>query len=184
MLTLNFDPFPLITTERLILREVDKNDANEIFFLRSDEEVLKYLDKAPAKSIEEALLFIDNITYSQKNTECITWAIVLKGSSNLIGTICLWNIQKQNYRTEIGYVLHPQYQGKGIMQEAMIKVLEYGFSEMKLHSVEGNVNPYNTSSIKLLERNNFIQEAYFKENLFYDGKFVDTIIYSLLSPHK
>jgi ribosomal-protein-alanine N-acetyltransferase len=59
-------------------------------------------------------------------------------------------------------------------------VLYYGFEFMKLHSVEANVNPDNTPSIKLLERNNFSREAYFKENYFYDGKFLDTVIYSLL----
>ncbi len=52
---------------------------------------------------------------------------------------------------------------------------------MNLHSIEANVNPGNTASIKLLEKNNFTREAYFKENYFYDGKFLDTAIYSLLA---
>ncbi len=182
MLTLNFDPFPLITTERLILRQVNNNDVNEIFFLRSNKEVLKYLDKPSEKSAEETLLFIKKITDLQEKNENILWAIVLKGSSKLIGTICFWNIVKENYRAEIGYVLHPDFQGKGIMQEAMSVVIDYGFSVMKLHSIEANVNPDNSSSIKLLERNNFVREAYFKENLFHDGKFVDTVIYSLVFP--
>jgi ribosomal-protein-alanine N-acetyltransferase len=51
---------------------------------------------------------------------------------------------------------------------------------MKLHSVEADVNPANQPSIKLLERNNFVREAYFKENYFYDGKFLDSAIYTLL----
>jgi ribosomal-protein-alanine N-acetyltransferase len=53
---------------------------------------------------------------------------------------------------------------------------------MKLHSIEANVNPNNLSSIKLLERNNFIREGYFKENYFFNGKFSDSAIYSLISP--
>jgi ribosomal-protein-alanine N-acetyltransferase len=73
------------------------------------------------------------------------------------------------------------FQGKGIMQEAMSAVIKYGFEKMNLHSIEANVNPANESSIKLLERNDFIKEAYFKENYFYDGKFLDTAIYSLLT---
>ena len=67
------------------------------------------------------------------------------------------------------------------MQEAFNKVLEFGFNSMNLHSIEANVNPENKASIKLLERNNFIREAYFRENYFFDGKFLDTAIYSLLA---
>ena len=180
MLELNFDPFPVITTERLVLRKVKVSDADEVFFLRSDLGVLQYLDRKPAVSAEEALEWIEKILQSEKNNEVITWGITIKSGSKLIGTLCFWNINKQHYRAEIGYVLHPSYQGKGIMQEAVTPVLDYGFNTMKLHSVEGNVNPNNTSSIKLLERNNFVREGYFKENYFFNGTFSDSAIYSLL----
>ncbi len=69
------------------------------------------------------------------------------------------------------------------MQEAILTILDYGFKIMKLHSVEANVNPNNAASIKLLERNNFIREAYHKENYYYNGKFLDSAIYSLLTPY-
>jgi ribosomal-protein-alanine N-acetyltransferase len=63
----------------------------------------------------------------------------------------------------------------------MVAVMEYGFGTMKLHSLEANVNPDNKASIKLLERNNFIKEAHFKENYFYDERYLDSAIYSLLN---
>ena len=182
MLSLKFDPFPVISTDRLLLRQVKQSDINEIFFLRSDKKVLEYLDREPATTLEEAELWIQKINTLEKNNEAVTWAITLKPDNILAGTICFWNITKEHYRAEIGYALHPDHQGKGIMQEAMTNVLEYGFKIMKLHSVEANVNPNNSSSIKLLERNNFSREAYFKENYFFDGKFYDSAIYSLLRP--
>jgi ribosomal-protein-alanine N-acetyltransferase len=67
------------------------------------------------------------------------------------------------------------------MQEALLKVINYGFKVINLHSIEANVNPGNAASIKLLEKNKFVREAYFKENYFYNGKFLDTVIYSLLN---
>jgi ribosomal-protein-alanine N-acetyltransferase len=70
----------------------------------------------------------------------------------------------------IFYVLHPLFQGRGLMQEAMIIVIDYGFRAMHLHSIEANVNPDNAASIKLLERNNFVREAYHKENSYFNGK--------------
>ena len=181
MLQTNFTPLPALKAKRLLLRQVTQADVNEIFFLRSDPEVMKYIDRAPAKTTDEALNFIQMITDLEKNNDAVTWAITLKGNPKLIGTICYWNIHKEHYRAEIGYALHPDYQGKGIMQEALSEVLDYRFNVMKLHSIEANVNPANIASIKLLEKNNFIREGYFKENYFYDGKFLDSAIYSLLA---
>jgi len=100
----------------------------------------------------------------------------------LIGTIGFWNILTEHFRAEIGYLLDVDFQGKGIMQEALSKVVEYGFNIMKLHSIEANVNPGNISSTRLLERNNFIKEGYFKENYYYNGRFTDTAVFSLFNP--
>lgn len=182
MLYLNFEPFPFLETSRLRLRNVTPDDAPEIFFLRSDSSVMAYLDRAPAASLEEAQQFIQQINNQEKAGDAVTWAISLKGASKLIGTICFWNIQKQHYRAEIGYALHPDEQGKGLMQEALTAVLDYGFQTMQLHTVEANVNPSNAASIKLLERNGFVREGYFRENYYYNGRFLDSAIYSLCTP--
>ncbi len=85
--------------------------------------------------------FLKRIDELEKNTEAVTWGIALRNEPQLIGTICLWNIQKEHYRAEVGYNLHPDYWAKGIMQEAIKEVIDYGFNVMKLHSIEANVNP-------------------------------------------
>ncbi len=184
MLHLDFIPFPTLTTDRLQLRELNINDAPAIFFLRSNAEILKYLDRHPEKSIEETKAFIQKVEENKNNAEGILWAITLKENDAVIGTICYWRLEKQHYRAEIGYLLHPSYQGKGIMDEALKAVLQYGFDVMNLHSVEANVNPLNEASIRLLEKNGFVKEAHFKENYFFDGRFLDSAIYSLLAPKK
>ena len=180
MINLSFNPFPEITTERLFLRQVNNHDVNEIFFLRSDERVMRYIDKAPAENLDDAFEFIGKITDLERSADAVTWAICLKEDPKLIGTILFWNIKKEHYRAEVGYTLHPDHWGKGIMQEAITAVIDYGFNVMKLHSIEANVNPGNAASIKLLEKNNFVREAYFRENYYFNGKFLDTAIYSLL----
>jgi RimJ/RimL family protein N-acetyltransferase len=183
MLELNFDPFPILTTERLLLRKITEEDADQVFFLRSDRDVLQYLDRDPITSIDDAVQWIRMIDAGVRSNEFIAWALSLKNKKELVGTISFWNIKKEHYRSEIGYALHPSQQGKGLMQEAMTTVLDYGFKKMNLHSVEANVNPKNVSSIKLLERNNFVREAYHRENYFYKGKFLDSVIYSLIAPY-
>jgi [ribosomal protein S5]-alanine N-acetyltransferase len=184
MLQLNFTPFPTIVTERLLLRALTTDDVNEIFTLRSNEGLLIYLDKAPEKSVEETFLFIESIKKNIENNDSILWGIALKESGIIVGTICYWRIEKQHYRAEIGYVLNQAEQGKGIMDEAIKAVLKYGFETMQLHSVEANINPANASSRKVLIKNGFVKEAYFRENYYYNGKFIDSEIYSLITPVK
>ncbi|HYV95547.1 MAG TPA: GNAT family N-acetyltransferase [Chitinophagales bacterium] len=181
MLSVSFNPFPLLATERLLLRQVSTEDAEEMFQLRSDPRVMQYIDRPIAASVQDALEFIQKIENSLTNNDGINWGITLKDQRKLIGTIGFWRIMKEHYRAEIGYALLPQFQRKGIMQEAIAIVLDYGFNTMKLHSVEANVNPANTASIKFLEKNRFVREAYFKENYYWNGKFLDSIIYSLLN---
>ena len=183
MLSLNFSPFPELKTERLQLKQITIEHANDLFEMRSDKEVMKYIDRPLAKSTEDVMALIKIISEVLQKNDGITWGILTKDQpSKLIGTVGFWQMQKEHYRAEIGYMLHPAWQGKGIMREAIDEVLRYGFSDMQLHSVEANVNPGNIASKKLLEKLGFVQEAYFKENYYANGRFVDSAIYSLLTP--
>ncbi len=181
MLQPSFFPYPAIETERLVLRRVTEEDADDLFVLRSDERMMQYIDRPRAKSIEDAKKLIDVFEDFLQKGEGINWGISLKENSRLLGTICLFKFQPENYRAEIGYLLHADFHRQGIMNEAMKPVIDYGFNTLKLHSIEANVNPSNLASIKILEKNNFIREAYFRENYFYNGEFLDSAIYSLLN---
>ena len=77
-------------------------------------------------------------------------------------------------------MLHPDFWGKGIMKEALMAAIDFGFTEMNLHSIEAHINPENTVSGILLEKTGFIREAYFKEDFYFRGKFIDTAVYTLL----
>jgi ribosomal-protein-alanine N-acetyltransferase len=181
MLQTDFNPFPELKTERLLLRRLKKEDAEEIFKMRSDKNAMKYIDKEPATTLSEALQFIVLVNESLITNNGITWAIALKENPNkLIGTIGHWRLIKEHYRSEIGYMLQPEYWKKGIMKEALLEVINFGFNVMKLHSIEAQINPENVASASILESTGFIREAYFKENFFFRGVFGDTAIYSKL----
>lgn len=171
-------------TGRLTLRHLGEQDAPALFALRSDPAVMRYIGRPLATSVEEILEKIRQIDGQLHANDAIMWAITLRDEPALIGTICFWNIQKENDRAEVGYLLHPDFQGKGIMQEALEAVVDYGFRRMNLHSVEAHVDPGNAPSIKLLEKNGFVREAYFKENHCFQGEFLDTAVYSILAPNQ
>jgi ribosomal-protein-alanine N-acetyltransferase len=182
MLELNFSPFPVISTNRLLLDVVQSRHAADILLLRSDEKVMQYIARDRAKNLEDAEAFIKIVEEGITKNEAITWRISLKENPDkLIGNIGLWRILKQHYRAEIGYMISPEYWGKGLMQEAIEAVIDFGFTQLQLHSIEAHVDALNAASAGILEKNNFIREGYFKEDFFFAGKFRDTIIYSLLN---
>lgn len=157
---LNFSPFPALSTERLLLRALQLTDDKEIFALRSDDNINKYLDRPKAHSIEDARDFIQKIINGIANNESIFWVITFKHETALAGTICLWNIDKENAVAEIGYELLTQYHGKGIMHEAAKEVIAFSFEQMKLQSIEACLHKDNLASVKLLERNKFIRSLH------------------------
>ena len=159
---MNFTPFPTLTTEYLTIRQITSEDLDEFFILKSDLRLLKHYD-AKAKNYEEARQFLYKVNDAIIKNEWIIWGITLKSNSKLIGSICFWNISKELSRAEIGYDLMYDQQGRGIMQEAIIAVINYGFQHMKLQSIEALPSPSNTKSIKLLERNHFIKDSNFTE---------------------
>ena len=183
MLDINFSPFQNLETERLYLRRVVKEGVNEIFALRSDQEVMKYIPRPLLKTEEEALAHIAMIDEKIDSNEGINWAITLKGNPKLIGIIGHYRIRPEHFRAEIGYMLLAEYQGKGIISEAIKEVVNYGFEVMKLHSIEAIIDPENFVSEKKKKKNGFVKEAHLKENEFYDGRFLDTVIYSILNQH-
>jgi [ribosomal protein S5]-alanine N-acetyltransferase len=141
MLNKYFTPFPILTTERLTLRQLQINDEEEIFTLRSDSEVNKYLDRQLSNTNE-------NI---QKNIS-LYWAITLSDSNTFVGTICLYGFSDKNDNCEIGYELLTNFQGHGIMKEAVEKVIDYAFNKIKVQKIEAFLHIDNQRSINLLEK--------------------------------
>ena len=91
MLNGAFTPFPILTTERLTLRQLVINDEQEIFALRSDSEINKYLDRKIATTIDDARNFINNVNENINKNDSGYWAITFSDKNILVGTICLFN---------------------------------------------------------------------------------------------
>ena len=152
MLHRSFVPFPTLTTERLTLRQLVINDDQEIFTLRSDSEINKYLGRQVANTIDDARDFINKINENINKNDSLYWAITLKDRNILVGTICLFNFSNENGKCEIGYELLTNFQGQGIMKEAAEKVVDYAFNTIKVQEIEAIFHRDNQRSINLLEK--------------------------------
>jgi ribosomal-protein-alanine N-acetyltransferase len=94
--------------------------------------------------------------------------------------IGFYRMKPENYRAEVGYILSADFHGQGVITEALERVIQFGFEEMKLNSIEAVIDPENFGSEKVLLKNNFVKEGHFKEHAFFEGKFLDSVFYSLL----
>ena len=150
-------PFPCLSTERLLLRQLQSSDDKAIFALRSNEAVNTYIQRPVSNNIDDARYFITSINEGVNNKEWLYWAMILKDTQQLVGTICLWHFSDDKLTAEIGYELHPSYQGKGLMDEALKGIINYGFNILQLTTIEAYTQPANERSIKLLEKNNFVK---------------------------
>lgn len=155
MLNRTFTSFPILTTARLSLRKLVAADEQEIFILRSDCEINRYLDRQLSNTIDDARNFINMVTDNINNNNSLYWAITLKEKNTLVGTICLFGFSDEYSKCEIGYELLTNFQGQGIMKEATEKVIDYAFETINVQMIEAVLHRDNQGSIKLLDKLSF-----------------------------
>lgn len=175
-----FKSFPEFESDRLLFRKIVLSDAKDLLLIRSNDDVMRFMDVIRFESIGDAEKWIQTADESYNKETGINWGIVEKHSDIFIGYFGFWRMIPEHCRAEIGYALKPDYWGKGFMYETINRMVRFGFDEIKLHSIEANVNPANEKSKRVLEKIGFKREAYFRENYLFDGKFLDSVIYSLL----
>lgn len=154
-----FTFFPDLNTERLTLRQLSVNDRQDIFALRSDPEINRYLDRQSDKTIEDSLNFINKVTDNIKGRNSVYWVITLKGTGVLVGTVCLFNFSQEKKSGEIGYELMTRFQGQGIMKEALGLVIDYAFQTLKFQYIVAYTHHENLRSGKLLAKLSFAQSS-------------------------
>src|ERR1700741_1628859 len=159
MIETNFTPFPVLTTDRLFLRQLEMNDDSDIYDHRLDDIVNTYLEDFRHSDIEQTQAFIERVNNEITLGKTILWVLTEKGNNRFIGTVCLWNISKDELKAETGYSLVTEFHKMGYMDEALKKAIDFGFNVMNLKTIEAYTHENNQPSIKLLTRNNFRQES-------------------------
>ncbi|MEQ7802040.1 GNAT family N-acetyltransferase [Pedobacter sp. ASV1-7] len=182
MLKITLLQVPNIETGRLLLREQRLSDAQGLFQLRTNTEVMRYIDRPLPKDVKESEEAIKTTNEQFIKGMSLVWVIAFKDNPDqMIGNIGYWRIDLDNHRAEIGYMLHPDYWRQGIISEGLAAVIDFGFNKVGFHSVFANINPQNDASRQILIKHGFIKEAYFKEDYYFDGKFLDSEIYGILA---
>lgn len=166
----DFTVFPGLETERLVLRKLTLHDANDMFEMRSNPDMIDFTDGKLDEYLDDTIKFIDIINNGIKKNKWVNWALVYKENNRLIGTINIWNLNHEENKAEIGYGIVPKYQGKGLMMEALKAVVNYGLNDMNLEILEVWTERRNLKSIKLVEKFGFrfikevSEKGFYKKN--------------------
>lgn len=171
---------PVIETERLLLRKITMGDAGDLFAYASQPLVSKYLPWQLHQSITDSKEFLAHIIEGYDQQSKLTWAIELKESGKMIGTIDFisWNPKRQ--KAEIAYVLSPQYWGQALMAEAAKALISFGFQSMELNKVEAPIMLENKQSQRLAEKLGMLREGVARQHMIIKGEFVDLAMYAVL----
>lgn len=175
----NFTPFPNLETKNLLLRRLNYRDVNNLYEMRRDAQMNEYIDVKPDENITETKEYIDKMNRGIDNNKWIIWAIELKQSEKIIGTISIWNINTEQTGAELGYGIMPDYQGKGFMKEALLRVVQYAFDIMSLKYLDAYTEENNLKSIRLLKRCDFKEVNKIKEEGYFNSRVYNMIVFRI-----
>lgn len=176
----DFEPYPLLETQRLILNEITDRHVEDLSLVLSDPDVAKHDYFYPTKNLDEVMQFIERYGEERQDNAEITWGIFEKETKRLVGTCGLGDFLDQAKRAEVGYAIAKDYWGKGYATEAIGAVIDYGFKVIGLNRIEASVTPGNEPSVRVLEKNGFIKEGLVRQRDYLKGQLVDSIIMGIL----
>ena len=168
--------FPTLETERLVLREIVPEDAQNIYSYFSNEDVIKYYGRDAMTQIAEAETLVQTFATNFSQKKAIRWAIERKDEAGLIGTIGIHLWSTVHKRAEIGYELHPDFWRTGYTSEALNKVVEYGFNELGLTRIGAIVYIENDASNQMLLKNGFKKEGIMQNYMYQNDQAHDVYV--------
>lgn len=173
--------FPVIHTERLVLRKPTYDDVKPLLELSQDEEVMLYYGMEPFREKVQSRKEIDWYLKIWTEGTGTRWVIeLIEEDEDFIGEIGFYNYAKAHRRAELGYKLARKHWRKGYMTEALVGMLDYMYANLDLNRVQALVDPRNLGSLRLLENQGFQRDGLLRSYEYERGAFIDLYMLSLL----
>ncbi|WP_156854822.1 GNAT family N-acetyltransferase [Oceanobacillus sp. AG] len=175
-----YNNLPTLETERLRLRKVRSTDLQAMNAYGGDAEVSKFVTWERHQSLQDTEAFLNFVLGRYEKGEIAPWAIEYKPNSEMIGTIDFVNWKPASRVAEIGYVLHRDYWGKGLMTEAVKRVIQFGFEQMNLVRIEAVCLPENVGSYRVMEKAGLQYEGTLRKARVIKGRNRDIKMYAII----
>jgi [ribosomal protein S5]-alanine N-acetyltransferase len=172
---------PDFETERLRLRRLTEDDAHDLHRAYGDAETMRYWDAPPSRDVAETEQRIQR-SLAFHATWQATWAVLTKDQGSFVGTVNYHARQSWNRRLAVGWILVPEFWGRGYMQEAMQVLIAHCFGPLGTHRMEAEIEPENLRSAQLATRFGFQREGLLRDRAFVSGQPRSVWMYALFRP--
>ena len=172
---------PTIDAPRVRLRQLAEADVDGLFAVFSDREMMRYWSSPAMEARAEAEALLARIDRQFAEKSGFQWGVERKEDKRLLGTCTIFHIHAKNRCGELGYALKSEHWKKGYMGEALNGLLDYAFGPMNLRRLEADVDPRNSSSLRILDRLGFKREGLLRERWDVEGDIQDSIFLGLLN---
>ncbi len=161
-----FSNIPNLETERLLLRRIELSDAQDMYEYSCDKELTKYLTWASHTSLSETTRYIRLLEKKYMKGDFWDFGLVFKDTGKFIGTCGFTSFDKDTNSAEIGYVISPEYQRRGLAPEACRAVMKFGFAVFDLDYFAARFIDGNEASRKVMEKLGMEFETTYKNSFF------------------
>jgi [ribosomal protein S5]-alanine N-acetyltransferase len=175
----DFSTFPMLTTERLQLRQLTHDDAKAMIDIFGSPEVLRFLNQDPVDTEAKAIGLIDWLNGNFKEGS-VQWAITLREDNRVIGTCGTYGWDRSNRRVDIGYHIVPSHWRKGYATEAAHAIIRWSFENLDAHRIQADCTDGNTASERVMLKCGFKFEGVWRESCWEHGHFVNIKQFGLL----
>ena len=175
-----FSHLPKLETERLILRPLKMSDARDMYAYAKDTEVSRHVLWDAHRNIWDSRQFLRAAIRQYRWGKPGSFAITLRESGRMIGTIGFMWVNYEYKSAEVGYSLSREYWNRGIMTEALRQVVEFGFQELRLNRIEAQHDVDNPASGRVMAHVGMQYEGTLRQRIKNKGRFVDVALYAIL----
>ncbi len=175
-----FSHLPELTTKRLTLRRMMVADTDDMYEYASRPDVTKYLTWYPHPDRKYTREYLEYLGNRYAGGMFYDWAVIYEPDCKMVGTCGFTSFNCSSDSAEVGYVLNPEYWGKGIASEALECVLRFAFEELKLHRVEARFMQENDRSRRVMEHAGMQFEGVLREAMLIKGSYANVGICSVL----
>ena len=175
-----FSQLPALNTDRLVLRKMKLSDARDLFAYARDPEVSRHVLWSTHTSLRESRQFLRAARRQYRRGQPCSWAITLKDSGRMIGTIGFMWLNTDWLSAEIGYSLSREYWNRGIMTEALRAVIAFGFDTLRLQRIEAQHTLDNPASGRVMQHAGMQYEGTLRQRVKNKGKYEDVKLFAIL----
>ncbi len=175
------EAFPVLTTARLVLREIAERDVDAVFELESDPVAMRYWSRPPMRERAEAEASVARSRTFFPTRAGIKWVLARREDDRMLGHASVFSFVEPSDRAEIGYGLARAAWGRGYMHEALVAIVDYAFGPLGLRRLEADTHPDNTASNRALERLGFVREGLLHERWQVGDEISDSFVFGLLA---